>query len=63
MYLGTLSPTFSKNFTPVTDKETKHVQWHFPTTSEAKDPLKAKRRAEMAAEREEQKQPARSAAG
>jgi len=27
--------------------ETKHTQWHFPTASEAKDPLKAKQRAEM----------------
>lgn len=28
-------------------KETKHTQWHFPTASEAKDPLKAKHRADM----------------
>lgn len=36
-------------------KETKHTQWHFPTASEAKDPLKAKRRAEDAKERETKK--------
>lgn len=33
--------------------ETKHTQWHFPTASEAKDPSKAKRRAEMNKEREQ----------
>jgi N-terminal region of glycosyl transferase group 7/WW domain len=33
-------------------KETKHTQWHFPTASEAKDPLKGKRRAEEAKDRE-----------
>ena len=27
--------------------QSKHTQWHFPTASEAADPLKAKRRAEM----------------
>jgi hypothetical protein len=27
--------------------KSKHTQWHFPTASEAADPLKAKRRAEM----------------
>ena len=35
--------------------ETKHTQWHFPTSSEAKDPLKAKRRAEMNKEREKKR--------
>jgi N-terminal region of glycosyl transferase group 7/WW domain len=38
-------------------KETKHTQWHFPTASEAKDPLKAKRRADEAKEREKKRQP------
>ena len=37
-------------------KETKHTQWHFPTASEAKDPLKAKQRAEANKERELKKQ-------
>jgi hypothetical protein len=37
------------------DKETKHVQWHFPTATEAKDPLKAKKRADMNKEREDKK--------
>ena len=36
-------------------KDTKHTQWHFPTASEAKDPLKAKRRAEMNKEREKKR--------
>lgn len=36
-------------------KETKHTQWHFPTASEAKDPRKAKERAEANKEREERK--------
>lgn len=40
----------------MSDKETKHVQWHFPTASEAKDPLKAAERAKAAKEREERKQ-------
>jgi hypothetical protein len=31
---------------------TKHTQWHFPTASEAKDPKKAKKRAEMNGERQ-----------
>lgn len=31
---------------------TKHTQWHFPTASEAADPLKAKRRAEINADQE-----------
>jgi len=35
--------------------ETKHTQWHFPTASEAKDPLKAKKRAEMNKEREQKR--------
>ena len=33
-------------------KETKHTQWHFPTASEAKDPSKAKERAEANKERD-----------
>lgn len=33
-------------------KETKHTQWHFPTASEAKDPFKAKQRADANKERE-----------
>jgi len=33
--------------------ETKHTQWHFPTASEAKDPLKAKQRADMNKERQQ----------
>lgn len=36
-------------------KETKHTQWHFPTASEAKDPLKAKRRADEAKDREKKR--------
>jgi hypothetical protein len=36
-------------------KETKHVQWHFPTASEAKDPAKAARRAAEAKEREKKR--------
>jgi N-terminal region of glycosyl transferase group 7/WW domain/N-terminal domain of galactosyltransferase len=36
-------------------KETKHTQWHFPTASEAKDPLKAKRRADEAKENEKKR--------
>jgi hypothetical protein len=32
--------------------ETKHTQWHFPTASEAADPLKGKKRAEDNQERE-----------
>lgn len=39
------------------DKDTGARQWHFPTASEAKDPLKAKKRAEWATEREERKRP------
>jgi len=35
--------------------ETKHTQWHFPTASEAKDPLMAKKRAEMNKEREKKR--------
>lgn len=35
--------------------DTKHTQWHFPTVSEAKDPLKAKKRAEMNKERQEER--------
>jgi hypothetical protein len=35
--------------------ETKHTQWHFPTASEAADPLKGKRRSEENQERERQK--------
>ena len=34
---------------------TKHTQWHFPTASEAKDPLKAKQRAQEFSERDESK--------
>ena len=37
-------------------KDTKHTQWHFPTASEAKDPIKAKERAEAAKERERKRQ-------
>lgn len=33
--------------------ETKHTQWHFPTATEAKDPLKAKQRAVLNKERQE----------
>jgi hypothetical protein len=33
-------------------KETKHVQWHFPTATEAKDPSKAMERAEANKERD-----------
>lgn len=36
-------------------KETKHTQWHFPTASEAKDPEKAKERAQANKEREQRK--------
>jgi N-terminal domain of galactosyltransferase/N-terminal region of glycosyl transferase group 7/WW domain len=36
-------------------KETKHTQWHFPTVSEAKDPGKAKQRAEMNKQQESSK--------
>jgi N-terminal region of glycosyl transferase group 7/WW domain/N-terminal domain of galactosyltransferase len=35
--------------------ETKHTQWHFPTASEAADPVMAKKRAEAAKEREDSK--------
>jgi hypothetical protein len=37
-------------------KETKHTQWHFPTASEAKDPIKAKERAEANKERDRKRQ-------
>jgi hypothetical protein len=43
-----------------TDKETKHVQWHFPTASEAKDPSKAIQRVAMEKEREARKREASS---
>mmetsp|Transcript_2610 Transcript_2610/g.3483 ORF Transcript_2610/g.3483 Transcript_2610/m.3483 type:complete len:384 (-) Transcript_2610:369-1520(-) len=36
-------------------KDTKHTQWHFPTASEVKDPLKAKKRAEMNKEKEKKR--------
>lgn len=36
-------------------KDTKHTQWHFPTATEAKDPQKAKERAEMNKQREQNK--------
>lgn len=39
-------------------KLTNVTQWHFPTASEARDPLVAKRRAEEAQEREEKKRAA-----
>ena len=35
--------------------ETKHTQWHFPTASEAADPTKAKKRAEMNKEKEKKR--------
>jgi hypothetical protein len=35
--------------------ETKHTQWHFPTASEAKDPMKALERANANKEREKRK--------
>lgn len=37
-------------------QETKHTQWHFPTASEAKDPLKGKQRAELNKDREKKRQ-------
>ncbi|KAL7573711.1 hypothetical protein ACA910_007751 [Epithemia clementina (nom. ined.)] len=43
-------------------KDTKHTQWHFPTASEAKDPLKAKRRAEMNKERDKKRSSTEDAA-
>ena len=36
-------------------EKTKHTQWHFPTASEAADPIKAKKRAEMNQQKEERK--------
>lgn len=36
--------------------ETKHTQWHFPTASEASDPLKAKQRAAVNKEQERKRQ-------
>lgn len=36
--------------------ETKHTQWHFPTASEASDPLKAKQRAAINKEQERKRQ-------
>lgn len=35
--------------------ETKHTQWHFPTATEAKDPLKAKKRADINKDREKKR--------
>jgi hypothetical protein len=37
-------------------KQTKHTQWHFPTASEAKDPSKAKKRADMYKELDREKE-------
>jgi hypothetical protein len=37
--------------------EQKHTQWHFPTASEAKDPAKAKQRAQMNKEQERKRPP------
>lgn len=37
---------------------TKHTQWHFPTASEAADPTKAKKRAQMNKEKEDKKRSA-----
>lgn len=45
------------------DQDTGVRQWHFPTASEAKDPLKAKKRVELATEREERKRTSSSAKG
>jgi len=56
-----LPPGWSKGFSKSQKrpfffhKETKHTQWHFPTASEAADPTKARRRAEMNKERETKK--------
>ena len=38
------------------DGESKHTQWHFPTASEAVDPLKAKQRAAVNKEQERKRQ-------
>jgi len=43
-------------------KETKHTQWHFPTASEAADPIKAKKRGEMNKEQEKKRPPTDAAA-
>lgn len=45
----------SQNRTFYFHADTKTTQWHFPTASEAKDPLKAKMRADMNKEREKKK--------
>ena len=36
-------------------EKTKHTQWHFPTASEAADPGKAKKRAEMNNQKEKKR--------
>ena len=36
-------------------EKTKHTQWHFPTASEAADPTKAKKRAEMNQQKEKKR--------
>jgi len=56
-----LPPGWKKGFSNSQQKvyyfheKTKHTQWHFPTASEAADPVMAKKRAETAAQREESK--------
>lgn len=54
-WIRTFSRSQQRNF--YFHKETKHTQWHFPTASEAKDPRKAKKRAEENKQREQRKHP------
>lgn len=62
-----LPPGWSKGFSNSQNRhyffhsETKHTQWHFPTASEARDPTKAKQRAEMNERGEDSKKRSRDA--